>query len=77
MKRYHALSYAVLALSLAGSGYFNYQDYTAPMIPGVEIKDEERAICQANGCTVWSNQQLENVARHFYREGYTAGSKSL
>lgn len=37
-------------------------------IPGVEITEEERAACAVEkNCTVWTEQQLRNVAEHFYR----------
>lgn len=57
-----------LALALAGC---------TQNIPGVEISDEERAACAAQkNCTVWTEQQLENVAKHFYRMGQQASKGS-
>lgn len=47
-------------------------------IPGVEITEEERKACAVQGCTVWTEQQLENVARHFYQKGKRSdGGKSI
>lgn len=46
-------------------------------IPGVVISDDERAACEAQGCTVWSLQQLESLARRFLQEGYKRGAKSI
>jgi len=51
----------ILSLALAGC---------TQNIAGVEITDEERAACAAQkNCTVWNEQQLENVAKHFFRAG--------
>jgi len=49
----------------------------ASMPAGVEMSEEEAAACKAQGCTVWTPLELENVAREFFKRGYAAGVKSL
>ncbi len=46
-------------------------------ITGVEITEAERKACEAHGCTVWTQQELEGMARKFFRGGYQAGVKSI
>ncbi|WP_309679467.1 hypothetical protein [Polaromonas sp.] len=46
-------------------------------IPGVAITDDERAACEASGCTVWTQRELEGLARKFFQQGYDAGVKSI
>jgi len=50
----------------------------ATNINGVLITDEEREACAAlQDCTVWSKEQLQGLATHFYRAGLVQGSKAL
>lgn len=43
-------------------------------LPGVEISDEERKLCAAQGdCTVWTLEDLRAMVRHFWGEGFKAG----
>lgn len=48
-------------------------------IKGVNISDEERQACEqaANGCSVWTDMELEGLARDMLQRGYTMGRKSL
>ena len=46
-------------------------------LPGVTITDAERATCEAQGCTVWTQGELESLARKFFKGGYAAGAKSI
>lgn len=38
-------------------------------LPGVEISEEERAACEASGCTVWTRAELEDLVREAMRRG--------
>jgi hypothetical protein len=44
---------------------------------GVQISDDEAQACKAEGCTVWTNAELLELARTIYKKGYEAGRKSL
>lgn len=57
----------ILALVLSGCA----------TIKGIEISDEERAACEAQGCTVWTQEELQRLAKQFFLQGYQAGRKSL
>lgn len=46
-------------------------------LPGVAMTDDERKACEASGCTVWTQRQLEGLARRFFQQGYNAGVKSI
>lgn len=46
-------------------------------IPGVLITDDERKACEASSCSVWTFQELQNLARKFFKEGYQAGVSSI
>lgn len=46
-------------------------------LKGVEISDEERKACEADGCTVWTKAELEMLVREAMKRGYLAGRKSL
>lgn len=46
-------------------------------LKGVEISDDERAACEADGCTVWTKAELEMLVREAMKQGYLAGRKSL
>ena len=64
----HAALYLVLMLA-ALSG--------CSAIKGVAISESERRACESIGCSVWTEQELDALARHFFRQGYDAGVKSL
>ena len=49
----------------------------APAPAGVEISAEERELCKAQGCTVWTENELRTLVEQIYKRGYAAGSKSL
>ena len=38
----------------------------APEIEGVTISPEERQACAEKGCTVWTEEELQRMARHFF-----------
>jgi len=44
---------------------------------GVAMTDDERKACEASGCTVWTQGELEGLARRFFQQGYNAGVKSI
>ena len=44
---------------------------------GVEMTDDERAACEASGCTVWTMDELRKLIGMAMRKGYEAGKKSL
>jgi len=46
-------------------------------LPGVEITDEERAACEAQGCTVWTRAELQKLVQLAMKRGYEAAKKSL
>ena len=48
----------------------------ASLPAGVTMTDDERAACAAQGCTVWSQQELQGLALKFFREGFTRGAQS-
>lgn len=47
----------------------------AATIPGVEISDEERAMCAQQGCTVWTRAELEAPVIEAMRRGVEAARK--
>lgn len=47
----------------------------AATIPGVQISDEERAACAAQGCTVWTRAELEALVIEAMRRGVEAARK--
>ena len=49
----------------------------ASLPPGVEMTDDERAACEAQGCTVWTMDELRKLIGMAMRKGYEAGKKSL
>jgi hypothetical protein len=49
----------------------------ASLPAGVEMSDEERAACEAAGCTVWTQAELEQLVRMAMQRGYLAGRQSL
>ena len=58
----------VLCLMLAGCATFP---------EGMKITEPERETCKTQGCTVWTDGELREVAKHFFREGYKAGKSTL
>ena len=46
-------------------------------IKGVAISESERRACESIGCSVWTEQELDALARHFFNKGYQAGVKSI
>lgn len=44
---------------------------------GIEMTDDEAAVCKVEGCSVWTVRELEGFARRFWGEGYRAGVKSI
>lgn len=46
-------------------------------IPGVTMSDAERRACEAQGCTVWTDAELNNLAKDFFLKGYQAGKRAL
>ena len=46
-------------------------------IKGVAITESERRACESIGCSVWTEQELDALARHFFLKGYQAGGKSI
>ena len=49
----------------------------ASLPSGVEMTDDERAACEAQGCTVWTMDELRKLIGMAMRKGYEAGKKSL
>jgi len=47
----------------------------AATIPGVQISDGERALCAEQGCTVWTQAELEALVREAMRRGIEAARK--
>jgi len=56
----------VLALLLTGC---------ASLPPGVAMTDEERAACAAEGCYVFTPQERDVLAAHWFTRGFEAGKK--
>lgn len=46
-------------------------------LPGLKITDEERAACEAEGCTPWTVRELQMLIQAAMQRGYQAGKKSL
>lgn len=44
---------------------------------GVTMTKDEEAACKVQGCSAWTMQELEGLARKFYELGYHAGVKSI
>lgn len=36
---------------------------------GISMSEDERKACAEHGCTVWTQQELQGLARQFYLEG--------
>ena len=48
----------------------------ASLPAGVTMTDDERAACAAQGCTVWTEQELQGLAMQFFRQGFGRGAQS-
>ena len=46
-------------------------------IKGVAIDEDERKACEVEGCTVWTELELQTFAKKFWGMGYQAGKKSI
>lgn len=46
-------------------------------LPGVQITDDERKACEAEGCSVWTRAELEKLVRAAMLKGYKAGKGSI
>jgi hypothetical protein len=44
-------------------------------LKGVEISDEDRVMCEREGCTVWSRSELVQLINEAMRRGYLAAQK--
>ena len=49
----------------------------ASLPSGVEMTDDERAACEAQGCTVWTMDELRKLIGIAMQKGYAAGRQSL
>jgi uncharacterized protein YceK len=58
------LSAILIALTLSGCA------------TGVKMSDAEAEACRAQGCTAWTDAELEQLASKFFREGYLRGAQS-
>lgn len=63
MKRYLVL----VALVLSGCG----------TIEGVRISEAEREKCKEEGCTVWTDSDLQRLMKNIFSIGYQKGAASL
>lgn len=43
---------------------------------GVQIDDEERAACAAQGCAVFTLDELQTLSERWYKKGFNAGKNS-
>jgi hypothetical protein len=57
----------ILAILLAGCASFE----------GVQMNADEAKACKAEGCAVFTDHELLDLARKFFNEGYQAGKKWL
>ena len=46
-------------------------------IPGLEITEDERKACEAEGCSVWTVRELEDLVIRAMRKGYENGKKAI
>jgi len=44
---------------------------------GVKMDDKERTACAKEGCSVWTDRELNEMAKHFFNLGYQAGKKLI
>jgi uncharacterized protein YceK len=43
---------------------------------GIKMTDEEAAACKVQGCTVWTDAELQGLALEAMRQGYISGAQS-
>ena len=48
----------------------------ASLPPGLQMTDEERVSCEAEGCSVWTMAELRKLISVAFSKGYTAGKGS-
>lgn len=58
----------ILCLALSGC---------ASLPPGVQMSDAERVACEAEGCSVWTVDELRKLISISIKKGYEAGKGSL
>ena len=58
----------ILCLALSGC---------ASLPPGVQMTDAERVACEAEGCSVWTVQELRKLIGAAMLKGYQAGKGSI
>jgi len=61
------MKYLILALMLSGCASFE----------GVKMDEDERKACAVATCSVWTDKELEGMAKHIFNRGYAAGKKSI
>lgn len=66
----HALFFLALATALAAA-----LTGCTSMPAGITATDEERTACQASGCTVWTEHELQELALRFFKSGYFKGQQ--
>jgi hypothetical protein len=60
-----SLAFAVIALALTGCA----------TTKGLEVSADDAKECAEVGCTPWSEREIEQFARHVFRQGFEAGLK--
>ena len=60
---------AIVALALLLTG-------CASVSEGVQIDDEERVVCAAQGCAVFTLGELQTLSERWYKKGFNAGKNS-
>lgn len=43
---------------------------------GIKMTDQEAAACRAEGCTVWTDAELQGLVLNALRQGYQQGARS-
>ena len=64
----HALFFFALAMAMAA-----VLTGCTSLPRGIAATDEERAQCEASGCTVWTEQELTDLALRFFKRGHDSG----
>lgn len=49
----------------------------ASLPQGLEMTEEDRASCAAQGCTAWTLEELQRLVNMALQKGYLAGKQSL
>lgn len=44
---------------------------------GIEMTPEERAACEAEGCSVWTLKELQRLVQMAMQKGFAAGKGSI